>query len=505
MTAFTVSLPLQSFPISYALWILPILYVVSTVFYRVFFHPLASYPGPFFAKFTELYPMLAMVKRNRIVWQYEMLQKYGSPVRVATNELFFSDMKSWSDIYGQSSSPCQKEKVFYDMFTVTGATSVLNERDKVQHSRLRRLLSHGFSLKALLQEQPLVQKKVDEYINIVIAPAAEKGQTVDIYTKLIEHYLDITSYLSFGESFDCVSGKALVTQHDMDQFMIVVPTQSFFPALRHFPIKSIQEAYRGLGKLIDFSRTRVRAFQSKLEKEGDQFAKGTFLRNLVDARDEETGGSKLTFEELVENTIIFLVAGSDTTAVTTTYVIWECGRKPEVRKKLVDEIRAAFPDPTVMPTYEETSKLPYLNAVIEEALRVWGPLSAGFPRVSPGRIIGEHYIPQGVVVSTSAYATARDPTVFPNPHVFQPERWLKATPEMRNMSRPFSYGPRNCIGKHLADINMNITLARLYQLYDIENDPSMTEEMMAPNDRGVTSPVGSKLLVRPRRAGALVP
>lgn len=208
---------MSAFNTVYALWGLPLFYVLATIVYRVYFHPLAKYPGPFCAKFTEIYPMLAMVKRNRVVWQYKMLQKYGSPVRLATNELLFSDMKSWSDIYGQSSNPCPKEKVFYDMFTVTGATSVLNERDRVQHARIRRLLSHGFSLKALLQEEPLVQKKVQEYIDIVIAPAAEKGQSVDIYTKLIEHYLDITSYLSFGESFDCVSGKALVTSHDMDQ------------------------------------------------------------------------------------------------------------------------------------------------------------------------------------------------------------------------------------------------------------------------------------------------
>jgi hypothetical protein len=103
------------------------------------------------------------------------------------------------------------------MFTVTGATSVLNERDKVQHARIRRLLSHGFSLNALLNQEVLVHQKVEVLRNLVVEPAAKKGQTVEIYTKLIEHYLDITSYLSFGESFDCVLGKAMVTTHDMDQ------------------------------------------------------------------------------------------------------------------------------------------------------------------------------------------------------------------------------------------------------------------------------------------------
>lgn len=201
MTAFTGALRLEPFPVSYVLCSLTVIYVFATIIHRIFFHPLAKYPGPLLAKFTELYPMLAMVKRNRIVWQYKMLKTYGSPVRVATNELYFSDMKAWSDIYGQSSNPCTKEKVFYDMFTVTGATSVLNERGKVQHARLRRLLSHSFSLKALLLEEPLVQKKVEEYIKIVIAPAAETGETVDIYTNLIEHYLDITSYLRWVLSY----------------------------------------------------------------------------------------------------------------------------------------------------------------------------------------------------------------------------------------------------------------------------------------------------------------
>lgn len=209
----------ERLPISlkWALWGSAALYIVSVVLYRIFLHPLSKYPGPLLAKFTDIYPMLSMFNMNRVLWQYEMLQKYGSPVRVATNELFFSDMKSWSDIYGQSSNPCTKEPAFYDSFTATGATSVLNERNRFQHARVRRLLSHGFSLKCLLQEESLVHQKVEEYIEHVIVPAADKGQVVDIYTKMMEHYLDIVSYLSLGTSLDCVSGRGEVTHHDLDQ------------------------------------------------------------------------------------------------------------------------------------------------------------------------------------------------------------------------------------------------------------------------------------------------
>lgn len=128
---------------------------------------------------------------------------------------------------------------------------------------------------------------------------------------------------------------------------------------------------------------------------------------------------------------------------------------------------------------------------------MYGPLNAAFPRISPGREISGHFIPKGTIVSTPSYATSRDSKVFANPDVYTPNRWLNASKQMKEMSRPFSYGPRNCIGKHLAQIGLTLTLARLYQLCDIENDPSMTMEMMRPKDRGVIAPWDAKFFIRP--------
>ncbi|KAH8815289.1 cytochrome P450 [Xylogone sp. PMI_703] len=477
------------------LFALSLFYILTVIIYRIYFHHLAKYPGPLLGRFTSLPKMIAMARKDRIRWQNEMLRRYGDPVRISTNELLFGSKKSWQDIYGQSSNPCTKEPSFYDMFTATGATSILNEISRTRHARLRRLVSHGFSQNALLQEEALIHGKIEVYINTVLSPAARKGTSVDIFQKTMEHYLDIVSYLSFGKSFDSVSGAGEITQYDMDKFMTVVPMQSFFPFLKYVPISHIQDGYRGLKKLITFSQSSVRSFIDQVEQDPN-FAKGTFLRNLVDAVDAETG-SKLSFEELVENTIIFLVAGSDTTAVTTMYAIWECSRKYEIGKKLANEIRSTFPDPQEIPTFEKASKLPYLAAVMQETLRLWGPLSAAFPRVSPGRDISGHYVPKGTIVSTSSYASSRDPQVFPDYDVFDPDRWLNAGKDMKDMTQPFSYGPRNCIGKHLAQIGFTLTLSRIYQLYDIEIDPSMTEGMMRLKDRGVSSPWGGKVLIRP--------
>lgn len=67
---------------------------------------------------------------------------------------------------------------------------------------------------------------------------------------------------------------------------------------------------------------------------------------------------------------------------------------------------------------------------------------------------------------------------------------------MKDMSRPFSWGPRNCIGKHLAEIGLYLTISRLFQLFDITIDPKTNDGMMEPKDIGVLEPKGERLYVK---------
>lgn len=118
-------------------------------------------------------------------------------------------------------------------------------------------------------------------------------------------------------------------------------------------------------------------------------------------------------------------------------------------------------------------------------------------------MIDGKYFPAGVGISNNPYATARDPEIFPHPNAYEPDRWNGASAEMRLMSRPFSIGPRNCIGRHLALLGLYLTVARVFQLFDIETDPSMTEDRMRLKDRGVFSPWDESLLVwaKPAKSG----
>ncbi len=114
-------------------------------------------------------------------------------------------------------------------------------------------------------------------------------------------------------------------------------------------------------------------------------------------------------------------------------------------------------------------------------------------------MIAGDFFPAGAGISNNPYATARDPEVFPDPLKFDPDRWDNATEAMRLMSRPFSIGPRNCIGRHLALIGLHLTVTRMIQLYDIRTDASMVEARMKQRDQGVLTPWDETLLIWAKR------
>lgn len=279
---------------------------------------------------------------------------------MSTNTLVFSDTKSWNDIYGQSSEPCLKDAGFYDALTVTGSANLVNITDRTGHARLRRLLAHSFSERILMESEDIIANKVDDYIQFVYANT-KPGETIEILRRTHDHYLDIVSHLSFGRSFNCLRGEYPTAFEDLNEFSnVLVPTalftKTFFPSMTVLLTPWLKENLKGLKRLEHFGRSATTDYLRQFHAQGAQNMPRTFLKNLVMSEDSETG-TKLSEEELVENAIIFLRAGSSTTAVTTLYCIWACGKHPKVAKKLVREIRDTFPDKSEIPTYQRLSQL----------------------------------------------------------------------------------------------------------------------------------------------------
>jgi len=144
-----------------------------------------------------------------------------------------------------------------------------------------------------------------------------------------------------------------------------------------------------------------------------------------------------------------------------------------VKSKLVDEIRNAASKRSDL-NLDIVSSMKYLKAVTDESIRIFPPILATFTRVVPsgGVSICGKYVPQGTVVGVNHWATYHSAKNFNHPDEFHPERWLENPPfefanDSKDAMRPFSFGPRNCIGKNLAYVEMRIVLAKMLWHFDL--------------------------------------
>jgi len=177
-------------------------------------------------------------------------------------------------------------------------------------------------------------------------------------------------------------------------------------------------------------------------------------------------------DEIIVNSALFIVAGSETTANLLSGLIARLIWNPDKYRKLVEEIRSSFKDESEV-NYENLSKLTYLNACIEEGLRIHPPVPTGLLRTVPagGDTIDEHFVPEGTSVAVSSWAAAHNPANFREPDSYIPERWLdkEFDTDYKKAAQPFSLGPRGCIGRHLSYLEMRLILGRLLWNFDVES------------------------------------
>lgn len=225
------------------------------------------------------------------------------------------------------------------------------------------------------------------------------------------------------------------------------------------------------------------------ETEHPETTQKDFCHYLFNAKDSETGKGFSTAELNADSGLI-ISAGSDTTALSLAATFFYLLHNPDTLAKLTSEVRSSFTSPDEINS-KTLAKLPYLRACIDEALRLSPPAAGHLPReVLPGGLtIDEHYFPAGTVVGTSAYAIHHSKEYYPDPFTYCPERWIidPTTTDDNDLRSPesvakaraafcaFSHGPRGCIGKRVAYIEMSNAVASLLFSHDMRLAPGAEE------------------------------
>ncbi|KFY23056.1 hypothetical protein V493_06128, partial [Pseudogymnoascus sp. VKM F-4281 (FW-2241)] len=395
---------------------------------------------------------------------HQLHTTYGEVVRIAPDELSFTNADAWRDIYGhrQGHLPMPKDMSFYNRPS-NGAHSLITA-DRANHSRQRRLISHAFSDKALREQEPLIKG----YVDLLIQRLHERASAgpLDMVSWYNWTTFDLIGDLAFGESFDCLEN---CTYHPWISMLFAsIKAGAFLSSLRRYGIKwmMILLVPKGLLK----SRTeQMELTKRKVMKRLEQgSSRPDFMSHILRHNDEKG----MEVPEIIINSTLLIVAGSETTATLLSGATYHLLKNPRVMVKLQREIRETFMEEKDIDV-TGVNGLEYMLAVLDEAMRIYPPVPTGMPRRVPGDgdVINDRWVPGGTAVSVNQWSTYRSEDNFREPNSFIPERFLddpRFASDNKHALQPFSVGPRNCLGRNLAYAEMRLILAQVLWNFDLE-------------------------------------
>lgn len=472
--------------------------VLAIVVYRLHFHPLSRYPGPFWARITSFPSYWHTLRQDRHIWLWRLQEEYGPRFRYRPDSILVNTPSAYAQIFGPKGNV--KKGLYYQVWPRQAeAVTTWNSIDSGVHSFKRRVLNHAFSSKALRSAEPFVLSNADRWCELLedeVNAGGEWSGSVNMTDWVNYLVFDILGDLCFGKSFDMKepNGPMKEAPELMADMLTLLNPIAFAP----FTALWAWLKPRGLDSLLavatpppvkrwsDFvtkclsERTQAeQEAQRRLASDPDFEVRKDFFHYLFHAQDPQTGRG-FPIEELWGEAESMIIAGSDTTAIVFTAMFFYLARNPDVQAKLAEEIRStfhSFDDIAGGPTLYGCK---YLKAFIQESLRVAPPVAAELDRevLKGGMVVDGEFVPEGVNVSVGHYCLSYNSEIFPNPLEFRPERWIvgekASSAESVAMAESafcaFSTGSRGCPGKNLAWLEMMIVMAKIIYKFEVRRD-----------------------------------
>ncbi|KAH8669187.1 cytochrome P450 [Xylariales sp. PMI_506] len=475
------------------IYLLVLLMFISYLGYQSYHaYDLERIPGPVLTPYVNLWAFVQarLHRYSRAV--HEQHEKYGAFVRVSPNHVSVGHPKYIKDVMGYGNGFTKSN--FYEIFD-WNSQSIFTTRSREAHSRKRKWLSATFSTRSTRGFEQFITNALVIYgrqmTNLINGhPAGRYRYTLDKETTKRKNSnegvmdavtwnaflaFDIIGDLAFGGSFGYTEdgfdgnngirilkerGEWCVVVGQMLWLRVLTPYMFFDPFFT-----------KGAQSVSDLGAICTHAVRRRRGSKGDD--RKDILSYLLEARVPDTD-LPLSEEELIMEALSIFIGGSDTTSNTITHGIDLLSRHRSKLAKLQRELDLAVPSPLLkdfVPEFSQLESLPYLDAVIHETLRLRPTISFGLPRVvppGPGVTLSGKYFRPGTVLSISTYTIHRNKEIFGEDALdFNPDRWL--TKQRNNMDKhfmSFSYGPRSCIGRNIAMMELKKTFATIFRRFD---------------------------------------
>ncbi|KAI0812259.1 cytochrome P450 [Irpex lacteus] len=460
--------------------------IVFTILYRLSpFHPLASYPGPFAARISKFWAAYNTFTRGDMHRTLRALhEKYGEVVRVGPNELSFATADAIQPILSAKIFP---KGPYYNVRRQGHLLPLDGQRDFVQHAARRKPWVRALNTDAIKEFEGDIREKVKQLVKELEA-RSKRGDTIDISMFMSCFAFDFMGSVIFAQDFGMIKAGG-----DVHGFWhLLEEGVSIAGALGHVPwmipiLTLIPGSDEGMKKLIKFgqglAQARVKAGSQRKD-----------LIYYLMSEDDPTRKEKATLNSITADAMMAVIAGSDTTASALSQLWYFLLKNPQCYARLRKEVLAENDG-----DYNRQANMPYLNACINEALRLYPPVIGSLQRwLEPGtggQVVANHYVPEGTQLSVHLFTLHRSSEHFsPIPDTFWPDRWLsdqsiytlptgESIPASkvetdRSVFLPFSAGPQNCVGKAMANVEMRAVteaIVRRFERLDVAEDRKSIE------------------------------
>lgn len=453
-----------------AVLVLSVTYLVIGSFRS--YRQLSHFPGPRSASLSKWWMIRATATGEMPFRLGDVCRQYGSLARIGPNDLVTDDAEVLRMINGLRSPFIRS-----DWYNATAFSHEVNhafcERDDVLHADRRNKLIPGYSGRGIDKLEKQMDDRIVDFCELIdrkYTSSATEFRPVDLARICSYFTLEVIFTLAFGNTMGFLAQDKDVYGYLENQkaMLPIFEWLSTLPVLEKFlrtpwiskRIMPKKTDKTGIGLLFKFAEDAVA--DQRATKRSDML--GSFLDHGV------------TDQEAVQEAVLQIIAGSDTTASTIRMILLFLITSPLSYQRLTEEIQAAEEKGSLsFPVIQdsEAAQLLYLDACIKEGLRMWPPVVGLMSKVVPvgGATILGKFVPGGTGIGYSAWALHRKKETFgADAEIFRPERWLSG-PGVAEMNKTvdlvFGYGKNACLGKPIAQMEMRKTVAELIRRFEI--------------------------------------
>lgn len=331
---------------------------------------------------------------------------------------------------------------------------------------LRNVLTPAFTASKMRLMFELINKCALDFSDFVIDDAMKSSAEVNVKDAFNRYTNDVIASCAFGLSVDSMRnpnndfflfGKK-ATKLQGFTFIKIFMIRSFPKLCGFFNIRVISES------ITNYFKSIVQETIDTRDKKG--IVRPDMIQLMMDVRGKTSENLDMDIEEMTAQAFIFFFAGFETVSLLMCFMVVLLSRFKDVQKRLQDEVDQVMRESNGKPTYDKIVAMPYMDAVVNETLRLY-PLVPALDRVCvtefdlPPNRPGEEPIKvkPGMTLWLPAYAIQHDAAFYPDPEKFDPDRFLNVKVAMNQPDyMPFGIGPRACIANRFALMETKVVL-----------------------------------------------